>query len=645
MTIPMLKKPLSGRPYLAGMLFWVVFSLIAVLVRGVRWDENFEFAQVILGQVPYPEGHPLVQYVRSFLSLQTYALAAFMHFFPDPLPANLLRNWAFLATSTVPVFLLGTLFSHRQLAGHVAAVFVLLEVHTSFYSSYPIHVWPGVFSNGPVGMGYMLFTLWALLDRRYRLAGALLGLAPAVHLGQLPPLLAVSVLYGFHLHRSGERGDTRRLVLFALPGLVFSIGFAVLLHRYAGAPPTSGPYFSAVAPAELWHTYMAKYATHRAIPYTTGHLVLVAVSLLALYLYVFQRAGIIPAREGEESVSWPASPRAWGLLYCLICAGLVWGIMVVHTVMGADVPYLLAGWLPYRLMNHVSPVFIPLLLALGYDRDERVPVFLPVLLLLALLAPLLHLWVERDYMVRYVNANAYLYFLLVGAVAGTGVVVAFRAGRTAGLATLGSLSVLVALLAYFHQYGAACVAMGMILGWAPATARISRRVLRVSVVGLACLVLTSMLAAAREAREHLPRSAFHREVAAYLAACGEPGAMILVPYMQVGDQMKYGHPVMADMATMFHGAYRPAIAPAVSAVFQDFYGLSLDPAWLAAHLPMAWYEVWPSKTLEEWQALGEKYGLRYVASPTFMELPLEQVLARPGGRLYRIPRSEPVLSE
>ena len=115
-----------------GVLFWSLFSCIVIIFRGVRWDENYEFAQVILGQVPYPDAHPLAQYVHSFYSLQTWLLAALMQFVPGPLLANTLRNLLFLLATTVPVFLITSHLSQNRCSGHIATALVLLGVHIPF---------------------------------------------------------------------------------------------------------------------------------------------------------------------------------------------------------------------------------------------------------------------------------------------------------------------------------------------------------------------------------------------------------------------------------------------------------------------------------------------------------------------------------
>jgi hypothetical protein len=635
MTLEQLRKPFTQRPCLTGALLWTAFSLVAVLLRGVRWDENYEFAQVILGQISYPEGHPLFQYVRGFYSLQTYSLAALMYFFPEPLPANLLRNWAFLAASTVPVYLLGTLFARRQLVGHVAVVFVLLQIHTSFYSTYPVLVWPMIFSNGAIGLGYMLLALWALLDRRYRFAGLLLGLAPAVHLGQFPPLLIVAVLQSLWLLRKGQSRDVLNLIRFAMPGLAVSVLFALFLRWFAVASPVDGPYFSPVAPELLWRTFMERYAGHRAIPWTTGHIVLLGAVLLAVGLLAARRSDA--GRSDKTQGPLLENPWTWSLLYCAIASCLVWFIMAVHYVMGPDIPYLLVGWLPYRLMNHVAPILIPLLVAIGYTREDRMPAWISAALLAALLTPLADLAMEREMIAKYLDNGEYLLFYLFGGTMGTGIVLAYRK-QTAFVAVASiAIAAMISALACFHQYGAACTLAGVTAACIPMPGAVTARGLRFAGAGLGSLIVLAMLAREAEGRQHLYKSEFHQIVTSLLAEEGEPEAMILVHHDQAGDQMLFGHPVMADMATMLHGVYRPAIAPSVNAIFQDFYGIYLDPAAPRPDPPLAWHEVWPSFSLETWQQLSAKYGVAYVAAPSFMRLPLELLVRDDQRNFYHIP--------
>lgn len=625
---------LPRHPVGIGIAFWLAYTLIAIAVRGVRWDENYEFGQVILGQIPYPEGHPLYQYVRSLYSLQPYSLAALMYVLPEPLWANGIRNLLFLSATAIPVYLWGYQLSRRPLAGFCAATIILLGAHQSFYSSYPIHVWPHMFSNGPVGLGYMLLGAWALASHRHRLAGALIGFAPLVHLGQFPPLLATAVLYiAWNLYH-GRRNDMARIGLAALPGVLACLAFAIFIRSFAVEPPATGPYASPADPMVLWHTFMARYATHRAIPYTTGHLVLIAAvavgaGLLALRMLRL-RSATPPARAFLDT------PAAWALVYIGTATATVWGIMAVHYVLGPDIPYLLAGWLPYRLMNHVAPLLVPLMLAIAFQRGHETPWWLPWLLAVPLLAPLVSLY-DPAIASRYLATREYVLFFLAGAAMGVLAVQMGRLRRPWGVVSGGGALILLVLLALYHQFGAACLAAGLAAGAMPRRHVLPNQIGRGVAVALTGLLLVALLGIEREQRAHLPVPPFAEDVTAYLDDIGASDAMLLVPHHQGGLQMQTNHPVMADMATLFHGIYRPSIAPAVNNVFQDFYGIYLDPEVDAPDRNLAWHEVWPAKPLTEWQRLGKKYDVEFVIAPSFMALPLERLLRGRRSALYRIP--------
>ncbi len=132
------------------------------------------------------------------------------------------------------------------------------------------------------------------------------------------------------------------------------------------------------------------------------------------------------------------------------------------------------------------------------------------------------------------------------------------------MAAIVASAAVLGLLAVFHQYGAACTLAGVLAAGVPLPGAVTPRALRFVGAGLACLILLALVAREVEARNHLYRSDFHQAVAEVMKREGKPQGMILVQHDQAGDQMQFGHPVMADMATMLHGVYRPAIAPSVN---------------------------------------------------------------------------------
>lgn len=620
-----------ARSVVWGALAWCLFCGVAVALRGVRWDENYEFAQVILGQIPYAEGHPLFQYTHGFFSLQTYELAVIMAFVPGPLVANALRNVVFLMATVLPVYLLCTHLTRRARWGHVGALLVLMGIHLPFFSNYPAQVWPDLYSNGHIGLGYMLITLWALLDRQYALAGLLAGFAPVVHLGQLPPLLGLALVYGVVAWRRGDRQDVRTFILYCMPGLLFCALFWIFLQWFSVPPPESGPYFSDIPAQDVWRGYMAHHASHRSLPLGTGHIVIVGLPLLALATFAARKTNAVS--EGDDATA----TAGWLAVYGLIVVVIVWGIMFVQYRVEEDIPYLLISWLPYRLMNHAAPLLIPLMIFLYARENGRGAASLLVAVALGygIALPVLGWGVPEGFYQRYLATGECVFFALYGGAA----YLACRRILDAKKRSLWFAAFVVAfvLLALKHQYGAACCVVGVggvavLQGW-----RLSAKVHRFMLASASALLLVVLLAQQGVARAHLPVSGFETSVREYLAVEGEEDAMIWVRHQQEGLQARLHHPVMTDMASMTWIAYADRLGPAMYKLYRDAYGINFAPAPGETAYEGAWHTVWPGKTAEEWQALAQEYSAWYVLAPSFMALELERVVDGEFNHLYRIP--------
>ncbi len=604
-----------------GLMFWAGFCVLAVAVRGVRWDENYEFAQVLLGQIAYPDSHPLAQYVHRFYSLQTWSLAALMKGFPGPLPANGLRNVMFLLATVWPPFLLAALLAGRVRWGHAAALLVLMGIHVPFYSNYPVQVWPGLYSNGHIGLGWALLTVTFLLFGYWRTGSLMLGLMPAVHMGQFPPVLAWALLRGFWLWRQGRREDIRHAAPWCLAGAAMSGVFWIIQRSFVLPVPTTGPYACAVDPGAVFRGYMMQFAGHRDIPWDTGHIVMVGALLLT-----------VAAARWKEG---PGGPWWWLAAYVGIIATLVWGIMVVQIQLGLATPRMLLAWMPYRLINHLSPILLAMMAALLGEKTPGRP-WLAGALAYGAVRPVLGSLLPAAIFTRYFAMGDAVFFALMGA---TAVMLAWvlRNDRWFCIPWMALVSAGLILLDMVHQFGAACC----VLGGGAAVASLLRPFAvhpRWNVLGAACgiVLMLVLLAGQWHQREHLPVSAFERQVRRYLDEKQEPGAMILVHYQQESLQARLGHPVMTDMATLTWIPYQPSLGPALYKMYRDLYGITLLEHTHQPGSSPPWFEVWPAKTKEEWRRLGKEYGFHYIITPAFMKLGLPKIIESSGNALFQI---------
>ncbi|HOZ47460.1 MAG TPA: hypothetical protein PLO37_19150 [Candidatus Hydrogenedentes bacterium] len=644
MPQPHHSAPRSGKSVLIGVAFWLTFAVVAVALRGVRWDEDYEFAQVITRAVPYPLGHPLFRHARGLFSIQTHVLAALNLATDSPVLLCGLRNVLFLAATVLPAFVLGAVLAGTT-AGHAAAAMMLLGTHVPFFSTYPQFVWPYLYSNGHIGTGAGLLTLGLLtagatfpenptiLQRRWLNAALfLVGLMPCIHLGQWPPVLAAAAFVLVERRRCASEPWLRRLTWLAA-GLAVSAASVVVARALSVSDPLSGPYVSTLDVEAVWGTYMTRYATHRSFPWGTAHIALVALPLLA--------AGAARSAHGREGQA-----RRWRVMfaYSVIVAAIVWFTALVQLAAGPRIPYVLIGWMPYRLMNHVPPLLMVASTAvlIGSDRLRR-PTAMVVAAVLAIGAcrPALRPLVGESFFARYVECGIGLAFLLYGAAMAT-VALDLRDQPRFFAGWMAAAMAAAIALAAVHQFGLVCALAGFVaavlLAARPVSRSGSRPAEALLVAAAACAVIATTYGQWTQ-RTHLPISPFERAVAAYLAGRGDAEAMIVPPYGQEGLQARTGHPMMADMATITWIGYSPRLGPAIAKVHEDIYGMPFSPD-LGPPSSKPWFDQWAGRSREDWCALARAYDFHYVIAPAFIRLDLPVAIEGETERLYHVPTED-----
>lgn len=610
------------RSLLPGVLAWLAFCVVAVALRGVRWEETWEHALLITRLVPYDDGHPHFRFIRNLPSLQAYLSAAIAWFAPSALLINGLRNLAHLAFVVVPLFTLGSWLSGRAWVGHAAAALALLGVHIEFASYYPIFAWPYFFTVGQIGMGWALGTLALLAFGHWRAGWCALGVLGAVHLGQVPPLFALGGLQLGWAWREGERARVRAALRWGAAGLALSALFYAV-HRLFWIPAaTSGPYFAEGDAHAIWAAYSVLFDLHRLgepayNPFGYSNLALLCGLLLG----------------GAAARALRSRPWTWLFAYVGIVALLVWAVRLVHLALGSDIPYWLIGWMPYRLPNHVAALLIPMTLALlalpvaGRDRD-RVP-WLPVLVLLAGLALVGLAFDPAAKWQRHVGGVLELAFVLIGAAA-VQLALRLEPDRVFRRAWLGLVAAALAGLAFYAPW----LAGGAALGAAACFALRGASAPPWAGLAAALALVAALLGRELQLREHLPVTPFQRKVVEYLAEQGEPDAMLVTPVWTIEWLARTRHPVMADYQTAIFMAYLPELAPSLRKLHLDIFGLAIDEPHDFT-LPE-----WPRRSLAEWQRLAREYGFHYVVSPNVYPLHLERVLRSRDWSLYRVPGVE-----
>ncbi|MCA9186332.1 MAG: hypothetical protein KDA99_11960, partial [Planctomycetales bacterium] len=378
-------KPETGGFSWLTLLSGAMFVIVAVALRGVRWDETYEHAQIITGQVVYPRGHPLALYVHNAFSFQTLFSAFLLQGGLGSTYLCGLRNVLFLGLSIMPVSILAAGITRSTLAGFVASALLLQGIMLEFDGSYPAMIWPEIYSNGPIGGGVVLIAVAALALGWWRVAFFLAGVVPAIHVGQWPPLagtvffMAALALFRGRPDQSGRGREATVGASFgyAAAGMACTILFW-FVHRHFILPlAETGPFAARAGAGAVWQGYTYLHDPHRAFPPGNGHVILIgAIVLCAL--------GAVYGVSGRFRVA-----CACLTIFCGLAGAAVWGIMAIHGWLGPHMPFLLIAWMPYRLINLVPPVALAVMVGAIVARwPARGWWFLMAALLVGALQPL-----------------------------------------------------------------------------------------------------------------------------------------------------------------------------------------------------------------------------------------------------------------
>ncbi|MBL7645812.1 MAG: hypothetical protein JNK74_06425 [Candidatus Hydrogenedentes bacterium] len=626
----------------------VLFTVVAVAVRGVRWDETWEHAQILTGQVVYPEGHPLALYVHNAFSLQTYISAGMLYAGAGPALVCGFRNVLFLLASVLPVYALTATLTRSVLAGLLAALLMMQGVMLEFDGSYPTMVWPEIYSNGHIGGGVVLLALAALVAGRFRRAFFLLGLIPCIHVGQWPPLAVTVGLFGGHALMVSKKAAAPRAVRWAgvfLLGLCLTALFWVVHRQFTLPLPASGPFAAGGDTEAVWRGYTTLHDPHRRFPPGNGHVILAGTILLAWLLAIW---------GGEHRL------RRTGLglaLYTSIIGLVVWGTMAVHAVLGPDIPFLLIAWMPYRMINHVPAIALSLMVALILTRwPTRGWRLLAGAAAIGMLQPLWPWVVGETFHRRYLAGGECVPFLLYGASLFAVLVVAVGQGARWRAIALAAAPIMP--LAMYHRFGAACVVAGIFIAFAldrkfesiagfpkfyrsgrwaiwKQAARRSRFRIPVPLIVAGCALILIHQAGHRQ---QLPASALQERMESALFARGD--VCLLAPPDSLLLQATTNYPVLADVATPSLISYVPAIGPSIESMYSDIYGISfrLPEPGMRQEPTTPWQRLWRERDQATWVELSRRYEFTLVLAPVDLPLQLTEILADESYALYAVGR-------
>jgi hypothetical protein len=623
------QSPSSARAFWLGLAFWIGVCLLAVLVRGVRWEEGYERAQVLLGITPYPEGHPHARWVFNGFSIHYY-LTGTLLWLTDSV-ALICGGRQFLATLAIhlPIFGVTWLLTRRMGPVHLAMVLSFAGADVFFQSYMPISPWATKATSGIMGMGWAFAVLLALAAGRWRTAGLLFGLMPLIHLGQWPMILLTFIATCAWLGWRGERAALKRLIACAAIGLAITAVFAIAQRPFLVPDPVAGAYHAETDGRAIWAEYTTNEDMHRKRTEWPrfglfGHSTIGLAAFLVLALPMAWHEWKGPTRRGPVIVLFT---------YATLSTAAIAFAWIVHSLTGSNVPYIVVSWMPYRLVIHVAMLLMAAVCAWSVGRGGALVAFVSLAWLAAM--PLWPHVMDPDLAARYFATPETALFLL----AGSSILGLWR--RMADAPQFRRVWMLVLVvgmlaLAWYHKVAAVSVLFGLVLALAGDQIQWKAWMPRAGVIaacGLGAVTLLHVFAAQWRTREHLPVSPFEVEMAQYLAEHSAPSDMVLTT-LEEHWQMALDRPVVATFETRQFMSYMKSIAATTDKLFADLYGVK-DGHWYD-------WELWQRRTEEEWRALGEAYGFHYVVSKDFHPLHLPVCLQGEGLVLYEVPRANAV---
>lgn len=599
---------------------WLGVAVAGVLLRGPVWDENYEFAQVLLDKVVYPAGHPEHFHVKNLATVQLYLVALQVALGGGPEWVCGVRNVLFTLGKTLPFFFLGAFVTRRVLVGHAAALAALLLGGASFVNAYPATSWPVIPTNGMIGTSAALLCVILIACGRLKSGFAVAAAMPAIHIGQCPPVALFAGIVFLHalLYR---REKLRPIVIGAALGAPVTLVSALLAWKfhvpYVPAPAFTGP----VDQETVWRGFLQ---------YVTWHQRLKIGPDLLCMIWTLWLLGACCWHLRKE----PAfSVYAWLFLYAALLCVLVWSIMFIHAVLQDRTPHLLLFWIPYRLPNHLPPL-VAAVTAMLLLRDPHFS--MSILLLPAAL-----------YLSLKGSPQTDLLTGLSGALIPVLIAPRYSFGRTWGITSvavwlLGLALLQMPILPFIYGLGAGLMATML-------DARRRLRDVHKPIIhpaywaAIGGLVLACSMRPTDGAPDLVVKRRFD-EVFTRLESAGAvwPNEMLCVPHFQRVLQGRLNHPVIAEEATLTWIPYHRVLGPGIQRLYQDIYGIDITQAYEGhvgyTYLPLKnWDKVWTERSEAEWQALGRRYGFRYVISPIFVPLHLPQVLSQEALSLYKIP--------
>jgi hypothetical protein len=331
------------------------------------WHVALEPAQLLAGSVRYPVATPFEFYETQVWNVWHQLLAPLLAAGLSERALTIALSGGVAALSFAAIAGFARALGASAALAVAAPLLVLLNQPAQAGFRYPINLLGGGHTYGMAGLSWLAFALAALAAERWRLAGILVGLAPALH-ASLGAWLAIAIVLAALPGLRRLRPHLRALCEGAALGVgLCALSVGIHLALTPAAPPADP------ASAERYLTaFVRLWDYHRVPPDLASH-----ASFLAWCSMVTALALL---RMGRDQLG--AGP-ALALRVLIVCGAVGFAVSIVQPRLALEsVPKLVLIAMPTRLANLAVLLAVPLALAVIFRlRADPLP---RVLLLVAL---------------------------------------------------------------------------------------------------------------------------------------------------------------------------------------------------------------------------------------------------------------------
>lgn len=351
----MLKSPFSLTPFQRVVFFSATIGFLIGIIGNPTWHHAVEGAQAVSGIVSYPHPTPFYIYQIKAWTLLHQIPAILMHLGLNEIQLSYLLSGLSAMISFMALSLCAFAFTKEVIFSLAIPFLISYTRLISYGPCYPIILTGITASYGVFGQGWMLLSLALLSLRRYKAAGFLLGIFPAIHAAlavQTYGILFLVILFW----------DRSLLKSLRIP---FCIGAAAAALSFAGnlvfTPQLYLPEFPAVS-KQLLCDFIRYWDSHRMpVPWNDSGLwinaFVIAISLTAL----LKHRSELP----EDS---------WVLLRVSAVAGIMGFVAVVLSKFPLEwTPFWITRLMPSRILNLNILIFFIMTVGILKSRTGILP--------------------------------------------------------------------------------------------------------------------------------------------------------------------------------------------------------------------------------------------------------------------------------